>query len=497
MKSIGTKITLLYIFLALVNTLFFSIMIFDKQMGLITENTKYKAKGLAENIFNMVNLNAGDVNDRTLTEQELFDEIKSVLNESLKEYMIISDKGKSIYQSLAGIKLPENVMNDAITAISNKDNMGQLYYSTINEDTYEIHFYIPLTIYKVIDDKLLYFKFKMKNLDDQRNSLYKMIAFIIAVIALVHIIFGFFLNRIIIIPIKSLHNQSNKISDGEYSARVELKNKDEIGALGVSFNKMALSIEDKINKLDLQNRKMQHELKVAGEVQMKIYPELRETEFFKLAVFHKPLEEVSGDYHDFFQITKNKYGILLCDVCGHGVPAALITMRIQELFRKSIRKFHDTKDLYVHVNTELKDLMPRYNTYFTSFYIIVDQNKIIFTNAGHPDLYLVKHKTGKIYYLTTKGFMIGMTDTINYLFESKQGIIEPKDKIVMFSDGILEAKNVDDEMYDADGRLLKIINDNKHLGCEGLLDTIMDDVHAFTHGAEANDDKTLIIIEKK
>jgi sigma-B regulation protein RsbU (phosphoserine phosphatase) len=285
------------------------------------------------------------------------------------------------------------------------------------------------------------------------------------------------------------------ISDGNLDARINFKRKDELGQLGLSFNNMANSIQEKIFQLNDKNEKMSLELKTAGEVQKSIYPLFRESDLFKIAIFHKPLMEVSGDYHDIFKLNNDSYGFLVTDVSGHGVSAALITVLIKNLFQKASNNFNNSKDLIVYINTELKNLMSTYKCFFTAFYLIIDSQKNInFSNASHPGGYLIRGKN--IYRLTTEGAPIGITENVNEFYESKNAKVRSKDKIVIITDGVVESFNESNEQYSA-RRLKGVIVKNNDSNCEYLLNAILDDFKKFIDIDNLQDDFTLMIIEIK
>lgn len=506
MRTISVKVSILYTFLAFINIAFFTIIIFENQSELLTENNKLLAKELATNIYSDIEAAMNTAKDVALPDEttkyyeKLVNEIKSIARQyktSISNFLVFNDERSLIYQDSPDFPLQDHHLHDARRSITNKDFLGQLFFIKIDENDYEILLYIPLKQDKITDIYIL-FNLRMKNISKRLSNLYRMIMIIIVIITVFHIIFGFLLHRIIISPIKVLHRKSTEISDGNLSARVKLKSKDEIGQLGRAFNLMANSVQEKILLLDNQNKKMLDELKMAGKVQKAIYPKLRHTEGFNVAVYHSPFTEVSGDYHDFFPLGENRYGILIADVCGHGVPAALITMRVKEAFRNAASNYSDTKDLLMYINGELSDLMTDFDSYFTAFYIIVDEknDELIYSNAGHSKVFLYKEEDKNIHVLDTKGAMIGVSEEVNFTFVSKKTTLSGGDKIILFTDGILEARNVQADQYDYD-KLMVAIEKFKQLPYNKMLELIIGDLKEFVGKAKQFDDETMIIIEMK
>jgi sigma-B regulation protein RsbU (phosphoserine phosphatase) len=305
------------------------------------------------------------------------------------------------------------------------------------------------------------------------------------------------LHRLVIRPIKVLSQKSDEISKGDLSARVNIKRRDELGQLSTAFNQMAQSVQEKITELDDQNKKMILELKMAGEVQKSIYPKVRRTKLFDIAIYHKPLMEVSGDYHDIFPLGANRYGILIADVSGHGVAAALITILIRDLFGKSVKKYNDTRDLIRYINAELGNLMNDFQKFFTAFYLIIDENKkIIYSNAGHLKVYLSRPSMNKIFELDTKGFLVGVSADLNNIYESKKTTLQEGDKLIFFTDGIIESLNSHEEQYTTKRLLHSIIRSDK-LSCREMLRSVIQDFHKFMDPAKRRDDETLMVLEIK
>lgn len=505
MKSISTKVTLLYIFLSIFNISVFTFYIYENQMDLIIENTKYIIKDKANEVYSNLNSVITEMNNdqgKYNSEKIILNELKESINNLVPQYVLfkILDNKNNVnvlYQSSIDFKMENEYIQRAELSIANKEFSGKFFDSQIDEEKNDILFYVPLSINNIKNAFLLFKLDKMKEMNARIKTLYFLVGFIIVVIAIFHLIVGILLHLIIIRPIKILSKKSNDISKGDLSARMLIKRKDELGQLGSAFNDMAHSIQEKISELDKKNKRMVLELKMAREVQKSIYPVIRETEKFDIAIYHRPLIEVSGDYHDILPLGNNRYGIIIADVSGHGVSAALITMLLKNLIQKSVWKYKDTKEFMIFMNTEFSSLMDEYNTYFTAFYLIIDEkDNICFTNASHPRPYLIKTSKKKIYELDTGGGIIGMSETFNEKFFSKKTVLTAGDKIILFTDGIIEAPSKNNELYDTK-RLFQSIIKNSKYNCEAMLNNIIKDFYDFIDNENRRDDETIIILEIK
>jgi serine phosphatase RsbU (regulator of sigma subunit) len=189
--------------------------------------------------------------------------------------------------------------------------------------------------------------------------------------------------------------------------------------------------------------------------------------------------------------------VLIADISGHGVSAALITIMVRDLFGKSVKKYTDTKDLIKYVNTELGNLMNDFQKFFTAFYLIIDENKkVIYSNAGHLKAYLSRPSSSKIFELDTKGFLVGVSADLNHIYESKATSLQTGDKIILYTDGIIESLSAGDEQYSS-RRLLLSIKKHDQYPCKMMLKGMIHDFHKFVDLSKRRDDETMMILELK
>ncbi len=499
MKNISVKIGLIYILFTVFNISFFTVSIYIEQNELIIKNRELNTLLRTEKIYlplKYLVIDSPDQHIQSISQDILVKKIVGVLKDVTQDdYLLFTEKGKILYKSREALTINAGNRTDAVSAIANKEFLGQPYLlKTYNTD--EAYSYIPIGRISSQDIVIL-FKYKMENLNDYLMKLYRVVFTVIVLVLVLQIFFGIVFYTMVIRPLKVLNKKSLEIKEGKLSSRVKLKRRDEIGQLGRSFNEMAASIEEKIRQLKEKNRIMEFELNTAGKVQAGIYPKPVKSDLFDVAVYHRPLGKVSGDYHDIFRVNKHKYGFLIVDVSGHGVPAALTTMRIQNTFKRLVSEYEDTGKLFAGINTELLDLMENFSCYFTAFYFSLDTNrKIIYTNGGHPNVYLLKPHMKSLFELQTEGFALGVTKDANPKFKSRERKIDPGDKIILFSDGITEARNEKGEPYTTK-KLLRAILHNANLPCEVMRKNIIEDLTAFRGKARRKDDETLMIVEIK
>ncbi len=502
-KSISVKVGLLYIFLAILNMSFFSIIIYENQIDLITENTKYHVKELTGTLVGSLEKFSKEMGSkkifRTKNKKEIIKEVADIISKRIDDFILFTEEGKAIYKSNQDIQITKSDIANGLRAITSMDFTGKQYYSSIDEESYNISFYIPFKVHS-LDESILFLKVNMDEISRRLEQLYKLIILIIVIIAVFHVFFAVVLFRFFVKPIQSLHEKSLEISQGNLSARADIAREDEIGSLGNAFNSMADSIQEKIDTLQKQNDTMEFELDIASDVQKIIYPELEEDNQFNCAVYHNSFAKVSGDYYDIFPLGDSKYGFLILDVSGHGVPAALVTMIAKDMFKRHAPKYEKPSELFKRINTEISDTLKKQDThtmYFSAFYLIIGPNNVLsYCNAGHSQSILIKKQKKKMALLDTNGVVVGVSKDMNDLYETKQAKVERGDKIVLFTDGIVEAMNINKEQFGTE-RLIESIKKNFLKPGDEMLNTIIEDLSQYTNIDELRDDATLFIIEVK
>lgn len=519
MKKITIKVGIIYIFLCFLNIAFFITMIFENQTDLIAENSKFRATEITEKLLSPIHTIAEETllnKDKYQTEKDVIDSLKKILDPILNNYLLFDDMGTILGQKNQ-VKSSEIEMEDlkrGLTASSAKNLSGKEFSLHLSKN--EVSFYIPF--YSIQTQNItIFYIMELSGIDNKMKYLYRQAALVIIVLILTHSLIGWLLSKIIVKPLMKLKEKTDEFSNGNFRARVTIKGNDEIALVASTFNTMATSVESFIAKLKEQNDTINMELEVAGQVQKAIYPQLRQNEFFHIAVYDRPFEMVSGDFHDFLKLANNKFGFFIADVSGHGVPAALITMKIKDLLSASASNFQDPAILLKFFNLSFGDLMERFSSYFTAYYLIYDlANKTLsYSCAGHPSPIIIK-RSGELIKLELDGFVIGVSKEFSHLFQSACIALETGDRIVIFTDGITESRAPDGSFLGEKGlmelleRCLKAeetANNQKEKDIEtfldpskklnNLLEQVIEEVRKFTDNKEQKDDETLIIIEVK
>jgi len=240
--------------------------------------------------------------------------------------------------------------------------------------------------------------------------------------------------------------------------------------------------------------KLQEEMRLAYDIQVNLLPkENPVVEGYQIAGKSIPAKEVGGDYYDFVSIDKNNLAFCLADITGKGIPAALLMSNLQATFRGQTLLKNSCKDSVAFAN----DLL-FHNTSPTKFATLFngilnkEKNEITYTNAGHNNPFLIK-SDNTIIRPDVGGVIVGIMPSVPYNEEVIQ--FEEGDLLVIFSDGITEAMNSEEEEYEEE-RFTKLLLENKDKSAEKLITLIIKEVTDFCEGQPQMDDMTVVIIKR-
>jgi len=241
-------------------------------------------------------------------------------------------------------------------------------------------------------------------------------------------------------------------------------------------------------------QRTEYEMETARKMQQSILPDAPpQLEGFELAAFASPAWQVGGDFYDFIPLSMDRLGIVIADVSGKGMPAALFMALSRTSIRSSIDDTRTASEAMQRANTMiLHD--SRSGMFVTSFYAVLDPKTMViqFVDAGHCLPLLFKQATGTVSRIHAEGIALGVVDDID--LEEKQIKLESNDMLIFYTDGITEAINENNEQF-GEARLMDMIRQNHSLSPDNLIAKIKDEVLAFAHGQPQFDDITLIILK--
>ena len=253
---------------------------------------------------------------------------------------------------------------------------------------------------------------------------------------------------------------------------------------------------ERFHKEALENESMRRELAVASAIQKRILPEkLPSIKGYDIAGINIPSKEVSGDYYNVFQLNDGRYALIVADVTGKGMPASLLVSTLDA----SIRSYLDFQIPLAEMALKLNSLIYKSSTSdkFITFLIAIlnpSNGELDIINAGHNPA-LILRKNGQTETIDAGGLAFGMFD-MGLPFESNKILLEKGERLFIFSDGIPEAMDKDENEY-TDERMEKYFSDVKPITSEEFILSIVDDVKSHTKGELQSDDITALYLIRK
>jgi serine phosphatase RsbU (regulator of sigma subunit) len=317
------------------------------------------------------------------------------------------------------------------------------------------------------------------------------------VVIVVGILISFIFSNSITRPIRKLTAAVEMMGQGDLSHMVEVETKDEVGVLARSFNKMAQDLKSYIEELrrtTAEKERVEKELEIGRGIQQSFLPEAPpQVDGFEIAALNLPALEVGGDFYDFIPVSQDKWGLVIADVSGKGVPAALFMALSRTLVRANAVDNPTVSYAIVKANRMLAE-QERANMFVTLFYGVLDVKKksLSYVNAGHNPPLVLSKKGGDIVMLSAKGIALGVMSDI--MLEEKVVHLRGGDIAILFTDGVTEAINTKQEQFGQD-RLVKLIAESHTLSAQEIVKRIEREVTAFSEGQPQFDDLTLMAVK--
>lgn len=333
---------------------------------------------------------------------------------------------------------------------------------------------------------------------ENRINLIPMV-FLVLIAILFLIVVGFvigtviFMNRAIAGSIGRLTTGARHLRDGELAHRIETKGTDELEMLAREFNRMAEGLEDR-QRLALENERVEQELAIAKEIQRKLLPDKApELPGLEIAGFSTPAREVGGDYYDYILSGDGGFTVAIADVSGKGVPAALLMSSLRASLRAQIHDHCDPAPTMERLNSFIYS-STKVESFVTGFLCVIDggTGEVRFANAGHEPP-LVLRANGTIDTIDGGGLILGAFPTAPY--EEVRLTLEPGDLMLLYTDGVTEAMNVDEEFYGME-RIIEYLGSLVGSTASDTLSAFASSVNDFTAGAEQSDDITLVAVKR-
>ena len=335
---------------------------------------------------------------------------------------------------------------------------------------------------------------------------------------------GWWLGRRLLSPIEELVEGAEAIAQGKLDREVKVRSKDEVGILASAFNHMSHQLKQSFDTLEAkvaqrtaqlqhanqeiislnerlkaENIRMSAELEVTRQLQKMILPkeeELSKISELDIAGFMEPAEEVGGDYYDILHQNGN-VRISIGDVTGHGLESGVLAIMVQTSLR-TLMAHNETDPVKVlnTLNRTIYDNVQRMNSDKNLSLALLDYRDGILNFSGQHEEIVVVRANGEVERIDTidLGFPIGLEENISDFVSSAQLQLHLGDIVVLYTDGITEAENINKNQYSLE-RLIEVVKKNGKRSAREIRQTVIDDVRQHIGMQKVYDDITLVVLK--
>jgi phosphoserine phosphatase RsbU/P len=315
---------------------------------------------------------------------------------------------------------------------------------------------------------------------------------------LVSLVIGFTISRRITRSVHEMYQGTLALQKGDLQHRIPVRRRDQLGLLAHSFNQMSSSISRLLEEVS-EKKRLEQELEIAREVQATLFPkQLPHPRGMAIFGGCEPARVVSGDYYDFILEDEARLDIVVADISGKGISAALLMANLQAAMRNQLLSIkHDNPEeieqslaaIMAHLNQQIYHNSPaeKYATLFLSRYD-AETRRLCYCNAGHlPPILLSEHGAQM---LEPTGMVVGLLPNARY--EARSVELTPGALLAIFTDGVTEAVNKDDEEY-GEERLLAALMQARTGTPESVYKFVIEGIRAWQGDLPQHDDITLIV----
>ncbi|MCM3390374.1 serine/threonine-protein phosphatase [Ureibacillus chungkukjangi] len=247
--------------------------------------------------------------------------------------------------------------------------------------------------------------------------------------------------------------------------------------------------------VDTRNKTLEREINLAKNIQSALLngekPNLENGEVSGISI---PARLIGGDYFDFYPLSNGKLRIVIGDVMGKGIPAAMLMILTRGAFRTAAESTKGPGDTLTAMNNALYSDLRKLNSFVTVFCADWDPilGKLSYSNAGHSLPEIIGENKQKVELPTVKGVMLGGLP--NQVYKEESVILAEGDLVFIYTDGIIEAVNTDGEMYKVE-RLDELLKSLVTKNVQKIEQSVIKDLNQFTKGLPQKDDITMVLLK--
>ena len=348
---------------------------------------------------------------------------------------------------------------------------------------------------------------QMDELESARQTYVRNVVIALIVLAVAVIVTqGLYLHFVLLLPVKKITEEASRFARENVIKKDKLtntiRNKDEIGLLAESIDYMETKIHnyvENITQITAEKEKISTELTLAARIQSdslpNVFPAFPDRKEFDIFASMTPAKEVGGDFYDFFMIDDDHLCLLIADVSGKGIPAALFMMSAKSIISNNAMKSKSPAEILENSNNEIcqRNTEDMFITVWLGI-LEISTGKLVAANAGH-EYPILRGKDGRFKIVNDNhGAVIGGFEGVT--FSDYELNLGSGSKLFLYTDGVPEATDADSNMF-GEKRLVDALNEDPEASPEVLLGNVRNAVDGFVKDAEQFDDLTMLCLEYK
>ena len=343
-----------------------------------------------------------------------------------------------------------------------------------------------------------YVSLSLEGIDSAKNSLMWAVLLPVFTSAILGVGVAIWISTRITEPINVLMADMTEVSNGNLDHQTSAHSKDEVGLLAATFNKMTQALK-LAHTQELEARALEHDLSIASEIQSNLVPKrMLKIPGFDISAYYRPSKEVGGDYYDFITIDEDNEGIIVADVSGKGIPGSLVMSMARAFIRMEAEGGRNTSpaDTLTRANRMLAQDIKK-GMFVTALYCILNKKtrEIRVASAGHNPMVVWRAAANKIDLVNPSGIALGFDKgpVFERTIKEEKVVLGPGDRIVMYTDGVVEAMNAENQEF-GDKHFYQIIQQMGTRDSNQMLNLIIKAIDEFRKDAPQSDDITVVTL---
>jgi len=492
--SIRLKLALSITILMVSAMLVLWLIMLSSSSSSLMEQMEYRASIIGRNLAANLKESFEDVMARhpivAETKKEVADLLKvTVCDLSLN---VVDSSDDQIYQDIS-VRIAEEKPLEPVDATIRPVLQGLTGQKTASlKDAFTI--YQPIVNFQGAVQGYVVLDFTKKIILDRITAIKNQSIVIIVGSIVLALVAFFILITLMLAPIKKLIFGVRKIGAGDMRYTIHLKTGDEMEVLGSEFNAMTKKLI-KAQREIVEKGKLQEQINIAEDLQKNLLPDhVPELPFFSFDSYYKAARGVGGDYFDILELTDDDMvGVIIADVSGKGVPAAIIMVIIRTIFQ-SIAKFVNSPEKALDMINKNISGRTSGEKYATMFYYMFNYRtgELVYSNGGHTPLMIYHRKQNEIREYDTPGAPVGVLEESVYSTASMR--LEEGDIIILSTDGVTEAGSSKHGFYTEDD-LKKGVIKYSNMNAKEIVGNIIKDINDFVGSIPQHDDMTLLVLK--